>query len=134
MSAFQFFSFLPVQFFHGRLRSDRSRPFVSVRSVPMRIRCSFVCFALAGFLFCVSATNRAEAIAVFINEFHYDNSGGDTGEFIEIAGPAGTGLSGYSLVLYNGANGASYNTLALTGTIGNQQNGFGTVSFGYPAD
>ncbi len=28
--------------------------------------------------------------AVFINEIHYDNSGTDTGEAIEIAGPAGS--------------------------------------------
>ncbi len=40
---------------------------------------------------------------MFINEFHYDNAGTDAGEFIEIAGPAGTNLSGYSIVLYNGA-------------------------------
>ena len=39
---------------------------------------------------------------VFINEIHYDNTGTDAGEFIEIAGPAGTNLSDYSIVLYNG--------------------------------
>ena len=44
---------------------------------------------------------------VFINEIHYDNTGTDAGEFIEIAGPAGTNLSDYSLVLYNGATGAA---------------------------
>lgn len=71
---------------------------------------------------------------VWINEFHYDNAGADTGEFIEIAAAAGTSLSGWSLVLYNGANGQSYNTRALGGTIPAQQNGFGTLSFGYPAD
>ena len=43
--------------------------------------------------------------AVFINEIHYDNGGTDTGEAIEIAGPAGTDLTGWSLVLYNGSNG-----------------------------
>lgn len=39
--------------------------------------------------------------AVFINEIHYDNAGTDTGEFVEIAGPAGTDLSGWTLVLHN---------------------------------
>ena len=39
---------------------------------------------------------------VFINEIHYDNDGTDVGEFIEIAGPAGTSLSGWKIVLYNG--------------------------------
>jgi hypothetical protein len=29
------------------------------------------------------------ATNVFINEFHYDNLSVDTGEFIELAGPAG---------------------------------------------
>lgn len=66
---------------------------------------------------------------VFINEIHYDNSGADTGEAIEVAGLAGTDLSGMSLVLYNGNGGNSYNTQALTGIIPEQQNGFGTLHF-----
>lgn len=71
------------------------------------------------------------APTVFINEIHYDNTGTDAGEFIEIAGPAGTDLSGYSIVLYNGANGATYETDAVSGTIPDQNNGFGTVSLSY---
>jgi predicted extracellular nuclease/endonuclease I len=65
----------------------------------------------------------------FINELHYDNSGSDVGEGVEVAGLAGTDLSGLSIVLYNGNGGASYNTQALTGVIPDQQNGFGTLSF-----
>ena len=53
---------------------------------------------------------------VFINELHYDNTGTDTGEAIELAGPAGTDLSGWSLVLYNGSTGAVYNTTTLSDT------------------
>ncbi len=68
---------------------------------------------------------------VFINEFHYDNTGTDVNEFIEIAGPAGTDLSSFSLVLYNGSGGASYDTRTLSGTIPNQDDGFGTVSVPY---
>ncbi len=64
---------------------------------------------------------------VFINEIHYDNDGGDVNEAIEIAGAAGTDLTGWSIVLYNGSNGESYNTINLSGAIPNQQNGFGTV-------
>ena len=68
--------------------------------------------------------------AVFINEIHYDNTGTDTGEAIEIAGPAGTNLSGWSLVLYNGADGAVYATIALTGTIDDEAgSGFGALFF-----
>ena len=47
---------------------------------------------------------------VFINEFHYDNNGADSGEFVEIA--VSSRFSGVpadiSLLLYNGADGVSY--------------------------
>ena len=55
---------------------------------------------------------------VFVNELHYDNSGTDAGEAIEIAAPQGTDLTGWSVVLYNGNGGASYGTRALSGTVG----------------
>ncbi|UOA10894.1 ExeM/NucH family extracellular endonuclease [Methylobacter sp. S3L5C] len=79
---------------------------------------------------------NAQAVTpVFINEIHYDNAGTDSGEAIEISGPAGTNLSGWSLVLYNGNGGAVYNTKALSGLITDQSgNGFGTLSFNYPTD
>ena len=68
----------------------------------------------------------------FINEIHYDNIGKDTGEAIEVAGPAGTDLSGWALALYNGRNGASYRTKSLSGIIPDQANGFGTIAFSFP--
>jgi hypothetical protein len=68
---------------------------------------------------------------VFLNEFHYDNSGTDVGEAIEIAGSAGTDLADWSIVLYNGSTGLSYDTISLSGVIPNQENGFGTLVF-YP--
>ena len=71
---------------------------------------------------------------VWINEFHYDNTGGDVGEFIEVAGFAGTDLSAYTLVLYNGSNGFSYNTITLSGVIPDEGTGFGAVSFPLPAN
>jgi predicted extracellular nuclease len=74
------------------------------------------------------------ATSVFINEIHYDNTGTDAGEAIEIAGPAGTDLTGWSIVLYNGSGGAVYDTDALSGTIPNQENGFGTISVSYPVN
>ena len=73
-------------------------------------------------------------MAVWINEFHYDNASTDVGEFIEVAGDAGTDLTGYSLVLYNGSDGAVYNTRQLSGVIGDQANGFGVLSFSYPSN
>jgi endonuclease G len=54
---------------------------------------------------------------VKFHEIHYDNSGTDVGEAIEVAGPAGTDLAGWSIVLYNGNGGASYGTLPLSGVI-----------------
>lgn len=68
-------------------------------------------------------------VSVFINELHYDNTGEDTGEFIEIAGPASTDLAGWSLVFYNGNGGSVYNSFSLVGTIPDQGNGFGALAF-----
>ncbi len=68
-------------------------------------------------------------MTVFINEIHYDNAGADVNEAVEIAGTAGTDLTGYRIILYNGSGGAAYATINLTGIIANQSNGFGTLSF-----
>ncbi len=54
---------------------------------------------------------------VRFSELHYDNTGTDANEAIELSGPVGQSLDGWIVVLYNGANGAVYNTRALTGTI-----------------
>ncbi|MDB6070538.1 MAG: endonuclease/exonuclease/phosphatase [Verrucomicrobiales bacterium] len=65
---------------------------------------------------------------VFINEFHYDNAGSDVEEGVEVAGPAGTNLAGYSVVFYNGSTGAVYNTVSLSGVLPNEgATGFGAV-------
>lgn len=65
---------------------------------------------------------------VWINEIHYDNAGTDTGERIEVAGDAGTSLSGWSLHLYNGADRKVYATRTLSGTLGSTCGAFGFVS------
>ena len=49
----------------------------------------------------------------FVSELHYDNDGTDAGEFVEVQLPAGTTSAGLSVVLYNGGNGADYDTDAL---------------------
>jgi PKD repeat protein len=54
---------------------------------------------------------------VRISEFHYDNVNGDTNEWIEVSGPGNMSLNGYSIVLYNGADGLSYSTRFLGGNI-----------------
>ncbi len=76
---------------------------------------------------CFMGTQNGTAQSVFINEIHYDNASTDVDEAVEIAGSAGTDLTNWSIVLYNGSNGSVYNTIALSGSIPDQQNGFGTV-------
>lgn len=74
---------------------------------------------------------------VYINEFHYDNDGTDTGEFIEVAGPSGTDLSIYTLTLYNGSASQLkvYGTpVVLSGTIPDEGSGVGSFVVNYPAN
>jgi len=54
-------------------------------------------------------------VSVFINEFHYDNAGGDVGEFVEVAVPLASviNLADYQVTLYNGGNGMEYNSETL---------------------
>ena len=68
----------------------------------------------------------------WINEIHYDNNGADVNECIEVAGPAGTDLSGWSIVLYNGPT--PYDTDALSGIIPDEGCGYGAISLCYPAN
>ncbi|HEU4996539.1 MAG TPA: DNA/RNA non-specific endonuclease [Gemmatimonadaceae bacterium] len=68
------------------------------------------------------------------SEIHYDNSGTDANEAIEIEGPAGTDLAGWSIALYDGTGGTVYNTLALTGTIAARCDGRGVLFFTYPVN
>lgn len=74
---------------------------------------------------------------VLISEFHYDNTGADVNERIEVFGPAGTNLGTYSLVLYNGTGGVSYSTIPLTGVIPNNctinGSNYGVLVFNAPA-
>jgi uncharacterized protein len=74
------------------------------------------------------------AQAVWINEIHYDNTSSDSGELVEIAGPAGTDLTGFSLVLYNGGTGLAYKTTSFSGLLPDQGNGFGTAFASYSAN
>lgn len=78
---------------------------------------------------------------IFINELHYDNDGTDSGEAVEIVGPAGTDLSGWRIVRYNGSTPTAaiqYTSPAaaetLTGTIPDLCGGYGVVVVNYPAN
>ena len=72
--------------------------------------------------------------AVRISEIHYDNVGTDAGEAIEVSGPAGTDLTGWSIVLYNGSGGAVYDTDALPTPIPATCDTRGVVVLNYPAN
>ncbi|MDF1503940.1 DNA/RNA non-specific endonuclease [Roseisolibacter sp. H3M3-2] len=55
---------------------------------------------------------------VRISEIHYDNVGTDADERIEISGPAGMDVTGWTVVLYNGNGGVTYTPLnTLSGAI-----------------
>ncbi len=86
---------------------------------------------LAAVALCLCARTVA-AQAVFINEIHYDNASTDANEAVEVAAPALTNLTGWSIVLYNGGNGASYATYSLTGQVPELCAGYGTISVATP--
>ena len=68
-------------------------------------------------LFALALPVRATWISPFISEIHYDNVGGDVNEMIAVTGPSGLDLSGWQLVLYNGANGSPYDSITLSGRL-----------------
>lgn len=73
--------------------------------------------------------------AVWINEIHYDNTGADVNEFVEVAGTAGFDLSTCAIYLYNGTSTNLYNSnppFALSGTIDDEGMGYGAVSIPVP--
>lgn len=69
--------------------------------------------AVIGFL----APASAAQAQVVIDEVLYRSTGVDVHVFVELYGTPGTDLSTYTLVGVNGANGADYNAIALSGTI-----------------
>ena len=74
---------------------------------------------------------------VYINEIHYDNTDADVGEFFEVAGPAGTDLSSYTVSLYNGSDDELYgsnDTFNLTGTIDDEGSGVGAIVVSLPSN
>lgn len=94
----------------------------------------------------VPQTNATTLISSFlpnawINEFHYDNAGTDVNEFIEVVIPVSytttSELSKFSVVLYNGANGTTYNSKSLTEFIKGSTdslNGFTYYYYQFPSN
>lgn len=72
--------------------------------------------------------------ATRFSELHYDNIGADANEAIEIEGPAGTDVSGWSIVLYDGTGSTAYNTAVLSGTIPATCGARGVLVVNYPVN
>ena len=79
-------------------------------------------------LFFMHQSMNAQCDGIFLNEIHYDNIGSDVDEFIEVAVPvaiSALNLANYEVTLYNGSNGAPYNTETLNNFV------FGTTDGTY---
>ena len=63
--------------------------------------------------------------SVFINELNYDMVDVDFDEYVEVAGPAGTDLSGWKLEFYNGNNDSLYDQITLSGVLSDAGEGYG---------
>ena len=99
-----------------------------IQSYVPHIRNQTIWRVIAWLTLCSAVPAKAIPV-VWINEIHYDNNGSDVNEFVEVAGVAGTVLTGYQIVFYNGLNGTVYSTVNLSGVLANQQNGFGALAF-----
>ncbi|MEO8062018.1 MAG: DNA/RNA non-specific endonuclease [Pseudomonadota bacterium] len=80
------------------------------------------------------ASAVAGAQGIRFSEIHYDNSSTDANEAIEIAGPAGADVTGWQVLLYNGANGLVYDTKTLSGAIPATCGARGVVFINYPVN
>src|SRR5258705_6094311 len=81
-----------------------------------------------------SVTQQVSVPAIRFAEIHYDNTGTDAGEAIEVSGPAGADVTGWQVILYNGNGGASYDTKTLSGTIAATCGERGVLVLNYPTN
>lgn len=98
------------------------------RRRPGRAAAVGVAVLAAGLLACPPAV-AAHGVP-YVSEIDYDNPGGDSSERIEISGPEGLDLAGWSVVLYDGddTSRASYRRTSLSGRVGES----GTFVLAYP--
>lgn len=94
----------------GQLPHDKTRGTLVTGEYSSKIAA-----ALAAALLSAVLAASAQAQDLWINEFHYDNSGNDVGEFVEvvIADSVNTPPADIEVVLYNGNGGASYGSDSL---------------------
>jgi len=82
---------------------------------------------LSLFMCCLFFMHTISAQTV-ISEFHYDNSGTDVNERVEIFGKGGTDLNGYAIYLYD-EDGDVYKNVLLSGVIENMVPKPGPIAF-----
>lgn len=76
----------------------------------------------------VAALGTARADNIFLNEFHYDNTGSDSNEFIEIAIDSSLNINNVSIDLYR-SNGTVYDSeMGSSFTLGSTVNGISFYS------
>ena len=73
---------------------------------------------------------------IWLNEIHYDNTGTDAGEFVEVVAPSSfSDLPNVTITLYNGNGGAPYGSETLDNfAVGATSFGFTLYSFDYPVN
>ncbi len=69
-----------------------------------------------------------------ITEIHYDNTGTDANERVEITFPTGTNITGWTLVLYNGTGGVTYDTKTIASGTLTTESGFDIYVISYPSN
>ncbi len=83
------------------------------------------------------STHSIFAQNAWINEFHYDNEGSDMNEFLEIVieNPGDYNLSDFTITLYNGNAGTSYDSKTLDQfTEGNSDGAFTFYYYDFPSN
>jgi hypothetical protein len=94
--------------------------------------CGDVTLAIDKSSFSCDDVTIPEGNQVWINEFHYDNSSTDVDEFIEVV--SNFDASVYSIVLYNGNNGESYNSNLLSTAALTNDSGYNFYVINYPSN
>ncbi len=92
-------------------------------------------FLSALFIVLLFSSLSLHAQNAWINEFHYDNTGGDQNEFVEVVieNAGNYTLSDFQLNLYNGGNNSSYSSQTLDQfTEGNTVGGFTIYTYEIP--
>src|SRR5689334_1726435 len=115
-----------------------------MRGTKMRSESRSVLFAIAALAAAACGVDPGAQLAtmeqaatvpsVRFAEIHYDNTGTDAGEAIEVSGPTGMDVTGWTVVLYNGNGGASYNTQTLAGAFPATCGTRGVMVVNYPVN